>query len=385
MSRQKTGGIAMARKGENIYLRKDGRWEGRYIKGRRADGKAVFGSIYGKQYCEVKRQLIIIKSKQYRETAQSPQQDARTFYDWGEHWLEKIIRPHIKTGTYSGYRRNLEKHIYPFLMDIMITEITSEDIQAMVNTLRPTMAPTTLHGVCRLLKSILNSAYEKGIITQNPFQNIWLPKINRKTPRVLTYQEQEKLEQQVIKTGELEYLLCLYTGLRVGELCALRWRDIDLENAVLHVRHSVQRIPVSVEKKKTLLIMGSPKSESSLRDIPIPSFISKVFEQKKNEEGVFENDFVFRGRKNGYRDPRTMQQRITSICSGMEIEGVHMHTLRHTFATRCLEKDIGYEVLCEFLGHSSPKVTLSHYAHCTLETKRENIERLIPAAKAAKK
>lgn len=369
----------MARKGENIYLRKDGRWEGRYIKGRNQNGKAVFGSIYGKQYCDVKKRLIIIKSELYREKDLAPQKNERTFYDWGEYWLEKIIKPHIKAGTYTGYRRNLERHIYPFLMNILVTDITSEDIQAMVNALQTSLAPATLHGVCRLLKSILNSAYEKGIIAHNPFQNIRLPRMNRKNPRVLTYQEQEKLEQQVLKSGEVEYLLCLYTGLRVGELCALKWEDIDVENAILHVRHSAQRIPVCGEKNKTVLILGTPKSEASLRDIPIPYFISKVLEQKRKEESASENEFVFSGRNNKCRDPRTMQQRITSICNGLDIAGVHMHTLRHTFATRCLEKNIGYEVLCEFLGHSSPKVTLSHYAHCTLETKRENIERLISA------
>ena len=106
--------------------------------------KQSLAQSMGKQYCDVKKRLIIIKSELYRESNLRPPKNTRTFYDWGEYWLEKIIKPHIKTGTYSGYRRNLERHIYPFLMEILITDITSEDIQEMVNALQVSLAPGNL-------------------------------------------------------------------------------------------------------------------------------------------------------------------------------------------------------------------------------------------------
>ena len=122
----------MARKGENIYFRKDGRWEGRYIKGRGMDGKAKFGSVYGKQYSEVKRKLLQIKA---------------------DYWLETQIRPFVKAGTCAGYRRNIENHILPLLGASPVKSISQEQIQAAVNTLRNRLAPSTLHGICRLLKA----------------------------------------------------------------------------------------------------------------------------------------------------------------------------------------------------------------------------------------
>ena len=138
----------MAKKGENIYLRKDGRWEGRYIKGRKADGKPIFCSIYGKSYNEVKKQLIIIKSTLYRhEDPKRIWAHSKTMADWLEYWLETLIRPNIKANTYLGYRRSIEKHIFPLMGQQEIRKLTAHTIQMAANTLAERLAPGTLHGV----------------------------------------------------------------------------------------------------------------------------------------------------------------------------------------------------------------------------------------------
>ena len=363
----------MAKKGENIYLRKDGRWEGRYIKGRRPDGKPLFGYIYGKQYSEVKRRLILIKSELYQNPVSCVICGDGSFRDWGEYWLEVLTRPHVKPTTYAGYRRNAEKHIYPVLGTLKLSAVTAEDIQRAVDLMQQTLAATTLQGVCRLLKSILKAALDKNLISQNPYQGIRLPKARRRPPRVLTRTEQFRLEQKLSETGEAEYLLCLYTGIRIGELCALRWEDVDFENRLLHINHAVQRIPNEDGRRKTHLILGTPKTEDSIREIPMPQFLSSILQEKWK---LTQSAFLFSGPRGSYKDPRTMQLRIVQLCQGLGIQGVHMHTLRHTFATRCLEKGIRYDVLCEFLGHSSPQITLRHYAHCTPEDKRQSIDLL---------
>lgn len=193
----------------------------------------------------------------------------------------------------------------------------------------------------------------------------------------MTQTEQNRLEQAAMEMGKLEYLICLYTGLRVGELCALRWEDIDFENHILHVKYSVQRLPDSQGRHKTYLTLSTPKSESSIRDIPLPHFLVSILLETREKQGVT-NGFMFSSHQGQYCDPRTMQHGIGVLCSGLGIQGVHMHTLRHTFATRCLEKEIRYEILCELLGHSSPRITLQHYAHCTPKAKRESMERLNP-------
>lgn len=366
----------MAKKGENIYLRKDGRWEGRYIKGRRSDGRPIFASIYGKQYRDVKRQLMIIKAKLYQTPAAAEIVGDGSLHDWTEYWLELLVRPHVKESTYAGYRRNVEKHIYPALGHMLLNELSSECIQQAANEMKKKLAPSTLQGICRLLKTALKAAEEKGLMEKSPYQGIRVPKARKRPPRVLTRTEQMRLEIKVSETRELEYLLCLYTGLRIGELCALRWENIDFENQSIRVRHSIQRVPDKTGKRKTCLIYGTPKSEDSIRDIPIPFFIASLLQEKKQSSSAADSDFLFKNTKGNYKDPRSVQIRFSQICRELELQGVHMHTLRHTYATRCLELGIRYDILCELLGHSSPQITLKYYAHCTLEDKRRNIELL---------
>lgn len=376
----KEGGT-MPRKGENIYHRKDGRWEGRYIKGRKPDGTPRFGFIYGKQYSEVKKRLIVIKSELYRKPDCLPiAYGSIKLCDWADYWLEGEIRPHVRPETYAGYRRNLDNHICPHMGGMAIADITPLQVQHLADSLSKTLAPSTLHGICRLLKSMFGAAAEKGLLRCTPYQNIKLPKSRCRSPRVLTQTEQRKLEEEIFSNNEPEYLLCLYMGLRVGELCALRWEDVDFENGILHIRHAVHRIPLGTEMSSTKLVLGVPKSEFSVRDIPLPAFLSAILMEKKIAEKGAPKDFLFKGTKTECRDPRTMQQKIARLCKKLDLIGVHMHTLRHTFATRCLENGIQYEVLSEFLGHSSPQITLRHYAHCTPETKRLNIERITPVS-----
>lgn len=364
----------MAKKGENIYLRKDGRWEGRYIKGRNPDGKPLFGYVYGRQYSEVKRKLVTLKAELYKSESLPVIFGKGKFNDWMYYWLEFLRKPYIKPETYMGYRRIVDNHISPVLGHFNINEITQENIQDMVNELRQKLAASTLHGVCRLLKSIFNAAIEKGLLKYNPYRNIKLPKTPKSAARVLTSAEQKRFEKAAYDAGEFEYLVCLYTGIRVGELCALRWQDVDFENHMLHIRHSIHRVPDGNGSNSTKLVVGTPKSNTSIRDIPLPYFIENMLKDHKKEHDVTACDYIFKGTKCMFMDPRTMQQRIAKRCKELGIYGVHMHTLRHTFATRCLERGIRYEVLCEFLGHSSPQITLKHYAHCTPETKRQSMD-----------
>lgn len=369
----------MAKKGENIYLRKDGRWEGRYIKGRKADGKPIFCSIYGKSYNEVKKQLIIIKSTLYRhEDPKRIWAHSKTMADWLEYWLETLIRPNIKANTYLGYRRSIEKHIFPLMGQQEIRKLTAHTIQMAANTLAERLAPGTLHGVFRLLKAALLAAQEQGMLSKSPYTNIKLPKLRNKRPRVLTEQEQERLARHSLLQEDYAYLFCLYTGLRVGELAALRWEDIDFENNMLYVKHSVMRLPLGTRKgAKSTLTIGNPKSESSIREIPLPLFLMELLRKQKSQNC---SEFIFQGRKGGCIDPRTMQKRLEKICKQSNLKGVHMHTLRHTFATRCLENGVRYEILSELLGHASVQITLNHYVHCTLQDKRAIMDSLPSAA-----
>ena len=248
----------MPRKGENIYLRKDGRWEGRYIKGRRPDGKPVFGSIYGKQYGQVKKRLVLIKSEIYQDHSSLSVYGNGSFSDWAEFWLEVYVRPHIKPGTYAGYRRSLDNHINPAIGKLKISGITPEQIQDAVLRLKEQLAPSTLHGVCRLMKAVLAAACQKGLISGSPYQNIKIPKTGIRSPRVLNRKEQKRLEKSFLRRGAGISAGALH-GTSGGEICALRWEDIDLENGCLCVKHSIQRIPTEYGRRRTRLCSGQSK------------------------------------------------------------------------------------------------------------------------------
>ncbi len=368
----------MARKGENIYLRRDGRWEGRYIRGRKQDGKPVFGSVYARQYQEVKRRLVLIKSQLLQNP--SPVLIYRTGQaaEWMDFWLEEVARPNIRESTYLAYRRQIGKHLIPAFGSMPLREIDAEKIRQFTGVLKSRVAPNTMLGILRLLNAILKEARIKRLIEANPMEECRMPKFKQRKARVLTRAEQQRLERETVRQGDLEYMVMLYTGIRLGELCALRWNDVDFVNNTLTVDETLQRVQATAGGAKTKIVTGLPKSLSSVRVIPVPYFVIRMLRDYMEETGAAADGYIFRGKSGGHTDPRTLQTRFAKITKRLGIRGAHIHTLRHTFATRWLEhnKRGGYEILGELLGHSSPKVTLQFYAHCTQASKRQSMDRM---------
>lgn len=367
----------MARKGENIYLRKDGRYEGRYIKARRPDGRAVFGSLYGHRYEEVKRRLTLVKAQQYlsEDTVGQVYQKA-TMREWSEYWLEVLTRPFVKQTTYELYRSRLQKRILPFFGDRELESITLGNVQAFVYEQQRELSPNTVKDVYRLLKAILRSAKERGLIQHEPWAGVRSKgRQMGSQPRVLSPQEQLRFEQACISRNMPEFLVALYTGLRIGELAALRAKDIDFDAGFVRVRHAVHRVQNSgAARGRTILVLGETKNEASCRDVPIPTFLADLMRERFGD--MSPDAFLFAGRGGGMIDPRTLQARLQRLTQNIGLNGVHCHTLRHTYATRCLEKKIGVEVLAELLGHSSTHITCQAYAHCTYQHKVEEVQKL---------
>ena len=370
----------MARRGENIYKRKDGRWEGRYMTGRKENGKPRFRSIYGKTYSEVKKELVIIKSALLTG---NPKEAISVygngcFGDWTDYWLEAVEKPHIRETTYLLYERDIRKHLKPLLGNIQIRELTREQIQNMADTLQKKLAPSTLHGICRLLKSILESARKNHLIVQNPYVDIRLPKFRYRKPKVLTCAEQIRLERVAAQEDALDCLTGLYTGVRLGELCALQYNRIDFQTSVLWINSSVKRVGAFTGgETATALQVGEPKTMSSIREIPIPFFLSKLLRERMEKTKASEKDYIFQNIKGGPADPRTVQRRMGSLFKKAEIYGAHPHTLRHTFSMRFLEQNPGaYKALSEILGHSSSSVTIKCYDNCTMEKKKQSMQKL---------
>jgi len=371
----------MAKRGENIYLRKDGRWEGRYIKGRRPDGKSTFGYVYGKKYSDVKQVLCKLKANAQMKGGQSDGYDELTLGAWAKYWIDVVAKPNIKPTTYDTYRNQLFIHILPYFGEQLLRKIDCAAINQFISYLKKRLADSTVCTIYRLLKSILLNGVRKKILPAISFDEIKKPRKRMSPPRFLTRVEQKKLEKEIFAQGSDEYLLGLYAGLRLGEICALKWKDVDFVNNTLRITHSAKRIRLENPdgSAKTKVVVSETKSETSRREIPVPAFLMERL-VRRYETGGGPDGFVFPGKNGRVFDPRTMQQRLERLARKAGIRGVHMHTLRHSFATRCLEQNIGVETLSDFLGHSSPEITWRYYAHCTWEHKAESIGRLRPMA-----
>jgi len=369
----------MARRGENIYLRKDGRWEGRYIKGRKPDGKPIYGSVYTRKYYECREKLNYMKSLYINHSRGIKLYSNKTISEFMNYWLHGIVRPCVKESTFSNYIAIFDKWILPLLGNMRLNRVDKETIQHFVNDLcEAGLSTGTVRNIYRVLSAAMQKAQEYDYLYTNPCEGIRLPKGEKKEARLLNLKEQKQLEHAAKsdKNG-FAVLLSLYTGLRIGEVCALKWSDIDLENGIIRVSRTLQRIklfPTNTDTR-TAIITGSAKSMNSFRIIPLPNCILLMFKKHKKTD---RDDYVFMY-KNHPLEPRILQYRFKTLLKKAKLEDINFHALRHTFATRCLEMCFDIKTLSEILGHASAKMTLDKYGHSQTEHKREvmkNLDRL---------
>lgn len=211
-----------------------------------------------------------------------------------------------------------------------------------------------------------------------PAVEVVYPKYIKKEIRILTKDEQKRFVKYLLDDmDECKFgvLLALMTGLRIGEICALRWSDISISDMTIKVSSTMQRLKniEAQQKTRTKIIISEPKSDSSSRIIPLPDYLAEICKSKALPD---KEAFVLTGKKNYFIEPRSLQYRFAKYTKACDLEGVHFHALRHTFATRCVE--VGFEIksLSEILGHSSPKITLDRYVHSSIELKRKNMNKL---------
>ncbi len=359
----------MARRGENIYKRKDGRWEGRYKSGVKADGTVKYVSIYGKTYAEVKAEL----SEKRVKTAVSAVPKNLTLNNLFPMWFADI-RLKVKESTYMNYQMKYDKHISPSLGRILYDKLTVENLNAFIQSkLSSGLSAKYTADIAGVIKSVCRFA-KKRYGYENKSELMSIPKGKAKEKELLDKTEQTQLNNYLIANptpSNVGILLSAATGIRIGELCALKWENIDLKEKILTVRTTVQRIKNIEGKTATKLVVTSPKSSSSVREIPLPEFIVPLLSKLKANN----NYYLLSGTKS-IVEPRVMQYRFKRILSDLNLPYVSFHSLRHGFATNCIVLGVDVKTLSEILGHSSVEITLNRYVHSSMERKAEYMRTL---------
>lgn len=359
----------MARIGENIYKRKDGRWEGRYLIGRKKDGKSKYRSIYGKSYDEVRSKMKFYKD----ETTVYSGKCELTVNLLFEEWVNAICN-HVKESTMANYKMKYEKHLRPYFGNSVCDKITSIKVQEFITAkMQSGLSVKYVSDIVVILKSMFKYASQEYSI-YNPISNVRMPRKKRAEVAILSKSQQKVLQNYIYfnqSNTTLGIALSLYTGLRIGELCSLKWSDIDLQKRILTVNRTIQRIRCDDRAAKTKLIITEPKSISSQRSIPIPNCLISFLQSLKKKK----TDYVISGTSIPI-EPRTMQYRFKIILKKANLPSVHFHALRHMFATNCVELGFDVKSLSEILGHSSVEITLNRYVHSSIQRKMEFMERL---------
>ena len=289
-----------------------------------------------------------------------------------EEWL-KYKKNTVKKSTYYNYSYSVEKYLYPKFADQDITQI--KDYNDFIEKLTDTLAPKTVRDIITKLKEIINF-YEEEHNTKINVKKMSLPKLNKKGIQILSNKEKQKLEKYCIQQNDLKslgILICLNTGLRVGEVCALRWENVDFETRRIHVEKTIERI-YSKEENKTIVIIDTPKSITSVRTIPINSKLYNILKQIRGKSK--KTDFVLAGSSEHYVEPRNYQYHFKEILKRSKVKKYKFHTLRHTFATNCIEAGMDIKSLSEILGHADVSITLNIYVHSSDKIKRKYLEKI---------
>lgn len=315
-----------------------------------------------------------------------------TFDKWLTYWFETYSRRTVKHSTAISYIGYINGHIAPQIGSYTLSELNTDVLQRFINAQSDNgslkgggLSPKTLQNMNRMIHKSLEKALELDLITKNYASFVEIPRIEEPEMRVLTIGEQELLMKELKTSSEklaFGIYLSLTLGIRLGEVLGLRWSDIDFKKGIVHIRRTVNRLE-KIDGLGTELVVGTPKSKKSLRDIPISegycrnlmlywARLSRIMRKPPKDD-----DYLLRSSVGGPAEPKTLQETFKRTLRSAGIADANFHSLRHTFATRAIEKGADVKTLSVLLGHSSVNITLNRYAHVLDEQKRKTMELLL--------
>ena len=298
-----------------------------------------------------------------------------TLNQLAENWL-LYKKYSVKDSTYFRYQYIIKRYIIPNFQDEKLYILEDCDFNRFIDNLMQRLSKKTIKDVIIVLKSMLRYAESKYHFDFK-LNLITIPKNEPSKINILTKVERKKLEnfcKESASFRDIGIVICLNTGIRIGEICALTWNNIDLENDLLRISQSMQRIYKN--KKNTTVTIDTPKTKTSIREIPISTKLHKILTQVRKENMITGNEFFLTGSTTKYIEPRNYQYMYKNCLKKCNIPYHKFHVLRHTFATECVQIGMDVKSLSEILGHASVDITLNKYVHSSFENKKKYLEKL---------
>ncbi len=362
MAKRRPSGGGLVRK------RVDGRWEGRIVVGHKENGNPIYRSVFAEKQSDLMPRLNELKM-QYAGV-ELTEESSITLGEWLGRWLEEYKKPILRPSTYSGYGKDIENHILPYLGTKKLTQLKTADIQKHYNRLLESgrmnnnskgkgLSNATVRGIHMVLREALDSAVREGLIPRNPADGTSPPKIYRKEKQVLTKDQLESF-MKLIENDEVWYDFFyteIITGMRQGEICGLRWEDFDEAKGTLRVARSVD----FVHKE---LVIGETKTDDGKRTIYLPDSLRRLLAERKKgavSEWIFPNLL----KPELPLDPSKAYRQFKKLLEIGNLPDIRFHDLRHTFTSHAANSGIAPKTLSEIVGHSKASFTLDTYAHVT--------------------
>ena len=359
----------------NIHLRKDGRWEGRFVVGRDERGFPVTKNVLARTKTECAAKLKELRER-LETPAPEPTRPGITLGAWLDRWYQEYKKASLRPNTQMSYERRIYQHIIPALGNVYLDKLTTGDIQQFYAHLKQSgrllrrelygegLSDQTVRGIHTTLHAALDKAVEEKLIFRNPADSCKLPPAKSREMKVLAPEEIQRLLIQAKEDGCYELLLLeLATGLRRGEILALQWDDLNFRTGALRVERQVHRV-------KGELVVSPPKTKAGNRTVLLPAPVLNVLQSYKQ---TVRSRWMFPSpvKEDAPMDPAAVRKRLQTVLERAECKRLRFHDLRHTFATASLEHGMDIKTLSTIIGHVSSTTTLNTYAHIT-DAMRQN-------------
>ena len=356
-------------------------WVGQYV----VEGKRK--TLYGKTKTEVQQRLIkaqgAVLSGQYFDPS------LITVKQWLDTWFKEYMIGKRAPKTVEGHANNINNHILPAIGDIKLKDIKGYTLQKLYNELERKYSARTVQLVHTTLNTAFKQAIRNDLIQMNAASKCVLPKHIQKKSRALSLKEQKKFVEAIKGTQyELVFLLCLYAGLRRGEVLALQWKDIDFDSMQININKTVARVKVFSHENpdgKGQKVVKDPKSKTSNRVIPLAENLVPIIKEQRKKmlelklsygPGFNTEDFLFTDLSGNVLDGNRVSKHFKRLSDEVLDEPATVHSLRHTFATRGAESGVSMKVMQELCGHSKIDITADIYTHISSEYKKQEFSKM---------